>query len=66
VQVDSAYDHTKYIGRDEAQLCGSKSDYAHDDAVDSGQSPAFPTPPSHQDGGRDGEYARKIIKTKHE
>ena len=54
VQVDGADYHTKHIGGDEAQLFGAKSDHAHDYTVDSGQSPAFPTPASHQNGRGDG------------
>ena len=66
VQVDCARDDAKYIGWDESKLCSSKADDAHDDAINCRQDPAFPTTASDQNRGSNGQYTRKIIKTKHE
>jgi hypothetical protein len=55
----------KYVGGDEPHLRCLESDDANNNAVDSCEDPAFPTPPANQDGGNDGQDARDIIQTKH-
>jgi hypothetical protein len=57
-QVDCTHDDAEEVGRNESYLGRFESDDAHDDAIDAGQRPAFPIPPPHQNGGRDGQYAR--------
>jgi len=54
VKIDCTHDHAEDIGGNEAQLFGAESNDAHDHAIDSGQSPTFPTPSAHKDRGSDG------------
>jgi hypothetical protein len=65
VQIDGAYDHAEDIGWDESQLRCAESYNTHDDAVDTGQCPAFPIAAPDENRGRNSQGARKIIKTKH-
>jgi len=54
VKIDCTHDHAEDIGGNEAQLFGAESNDAHDHAIDSGQSPTFPTPSAYKDRGSDG------------
>ena len=58
MKIDCTHDHAEDIGGNEAQLFGAESNDAHDHAIDSGQSPTFPTPSAHKDRGSDGQDAR--------
>ena len=53
--------NTKQIRGHEAKLRGAKRNHADDDAVCTGDQPALPKSPSHQDGGQDGKNARNVI-----
>src|ERR1700747_1312587 len=54
VEIDCTHDHAEDVCGNETQLFGAESNDAHDHAVDSGQSPTFPTPAPYQNRGGDG------------
>ena len=53
------------IGGDETELCGADADDAHDSAIDGGNDPSLPKLLANEDGGEDGQNARKIIESNH-
>jgi hypothetical protein len=55
----------KQVGRNEAELRGTKADEANDYTVDCRKNPALPTSPSYQNCGNDCKYARQVIKPEH-
>ena len=46
-QMDRAHHQAEYVGRNEAQLVCFEADDADQDAIETGQSPAFPATSPH-------------------
>jgi hypothetical protein len=65
VQINSADDDAKYVRRNESKLSGSESDHTDNNAIDAGEDPSLPIPPTNEDGGSNGQHTGQIIKTEH-